>query len=183
MVPFYNIIVGNAKGILKMSLVEDAAVCSDFIAFSKQASLKFSVDEEQHIVFGVALRADFPIYRMSADKGEFYVVFTKEAIRDMYEKFMREGANNVNLNHSIDTDGCYIIQSFIKDSAKGINPTGFEDIKDGSWFVAYKIENEEVWQKVKSGEFNGFSVEGTFQLEDIDVPTDEIDDYVQSLLN
>ena len=96
---------------------------------------------------------------------------------------MREGANNVNLNHSIDTDGCYIIQSFIKDSAKGINPTGFEDIKDGSWFVAYKIENEEVWQKVKSGEFNGFSVEGTFQLEDIDVPTDEIDDYVQSLLN
>lgn len=180
MIPVYNIVVGNAKGIQKMSLVENPAVDENFIAFAKEEKLKFSVDEEQHIVFGVALRADFPIYRNDNQRGEYYVVFTKDAVRDMYEKFMMDGANNVNLNHSQDTDGCYIIQSFIKDVDKGINPTGFEDVEDGSWFCAYKIENEDVWAKVKSGDYNGFSIEGTFNLETPDV--DELDELVKSLL-
>ena len=83
----------------------------------------------------------------------------------MDERFMKEGHKSVNLQHETDTDGVYLIQSFLKDTEKGINPAGFESIADGSWFVAYKIENEQVWEKVKNGEFNGFSVEGFFDLQ------------------
>ena len=39
---------------------------------------------------------------------------------------------------------------------------GFEDVKDGSWFGSFKVENDDIWAKVKSGEFQGFSVEGIF---------------------
>ena len=39
---------------------------------------------------------------------------------------------------------------------------GFEDAPDGSAFASYFVDNEDVWQKVKSGEFKGFSVEGLF---------------------
>ena len=165
-IPIYNIILGESCGIKKMSLVEFPAVESDFIAFEKQQEeIKFSYDEQQHIVFGCALRADFPIYRYSERLGEYYVTFSAQTIKELYERFMKEGHKSVNLQHETDTDGVYLIQSLLKDTEKGINPAGFESISDGSWFVAYKIENEQVWEKVKSGEFNGFSVEGFFDLQ------------------
>ena len=65
-IPIYNIVLGESSGIKKMSLVEQPAVESDFIAFEKQQEeIKFAYAEQQHIVFGCALRADFPIYRYS----------------------------------------------------------------------------------------------------------------------
>ena len=39
---------------------------------------------------------------------------------------------------------------------------GFEDMPDGTWFISAKVDNDEVWAKVKSGEIKGFSVEGIF---------------------
>ena len=165
-IPIYNIVLGESSGIKKMSLVEQPAVESDFIAFEKQQEeIKFAYDEQQHIVFGCALRADFPIYRYSERLGEYYVTFSAQTIKELYERFMKEGHKSVNLQHETDTEGVYLIQSFLKDKNKGINPSGFESITDGSWFVAYKIENEQVWEKVKNGEFNGFSVEGFFDLQ------------------
>lgn len=186
--PIYNIILGEADGIQIMSLVDSPAVECDFLKFDKEThKIKFSVNEEQHIVFGVALRADYPIYRYSERLGEYYVVFTKETIKQLYEKFMTDGSVlNVNLNHNKMTDGVTLIQSFIKDTEKGINPVGFEDVADGSWFCAYKINNEEVWESVKKGDFNGFSVEGNFELEPAmfkkEEPKGEFDEIIDNLL-
>lgn len=178
--PIYKIVLGDAEGINMMSLVEYPAVESDFMAFSKDASLKFSIQsEDKHIVAGCALRANYPIYRNQNGK-EFYVVFTSEAIDELYQKFMIEGhISDVNLEHSENTKGVHLIQSFIKNSECGINPAGFEDCEDGSWFVFYKIDNEDVWKQVKSGTFNGFSVEGMFELE----PIDDVDIMINEILN
>jgi hypothetical protein len=56
-----------------------------------------------------------------------------------------------------------MFESFIVDSERGIQAMkGFEDAPQGSWFGSFKVENEEVWNKIKSGEFKGFSVEGIF---------------------
>jgi hypothetical protein len=163
--PIFNIVLGDAEGIQVMSLVDYPAVESNFLAFSEQKELKFSYDDEERIVFGVALRADYPIYRNDIN-GEYYVNFSKDVIKKLYEKFMIDSnMNNVNLNHSEDTDKVYLIQSFLKDTEKGISPVGFEDVNDGSWFCAYKILNEDVWQKVKAGDFRGFSVEMFAELE------------------
>lgn len=187
--PIYNIILGEADGIQIMSLVDFPAVEVDFLKFNKDShKLSFSVDDEQRIVFGCALRADYPIYRYNQRIGEYYVVFTKETIKELYEKFMTDGSVlNVNLNHDKLTDGVTLIQSFIKDTEKGISPVGFEDCADGSWFCAYKITNDEVWNSVKNGEFNGFSVEGNFELEPAQFEKQEkvgeFDELVDSLLN
>lgn len=164
--PIYNITLNGAEGIQKMSLVEYPAVEDNFLKFEDEKQLKFSIDEDKRIVFGVALRANFPIYRCDY-KGEYYVVFSPDVIRDLYEKFMIDGRFNlINLDHSKDTNGVHLIQSFIKSVKDGITPVGFEHIADGSWFVAYKIDNEDVWRSVKEGKFNGFSVEGFFNLEE-----------------
>lgn len=62
-----------------------------------------------------------------------------------------------------EVDGVTMFESWIKDSSRGVAPMkGFEDAPEGSWFGSFKVENEDVWERVKSGEFKGFSVEGVF---------------------
>lgn len=178
--PIYKIQLGDAEGIQIMSLVEHPAVESNFLAFEEQQPLQFSIDEEERIVFGVALRADFPIYRYDR-RGEYYVVFDKDTIKQLYEKFMIEGrVSEVNLEHSKKTGGVHLIQSFLKDTDNGLNPKGFEEVENGSWFCGYKIENYEVWNRIKSGELKGFSVEGFFQLEEN--KKDELEELIDELL-
>lgn len=184
--PIYNIVLGDAQGLTKMSLVEYPAVETDFLAFDKQEPMKFSLDEEQHIVFGCALRANFPIYRYDDRMGEYYVVFSTDTIKQLYEKFMKEGKTScVNLQHTEDTDGVYMIQSFLKNTPAGLSPKGFEDVEDGSWFCAYKVENEDVWNDVKEGKFKGFSVECFGELqetkEEIEEPKDEFEDLLKEI--
>lgn len=184
MLPIYDIILGNADGVQIMSLVEYPAVESDFLAFEKQEPMKFMFDDEQHIVFGCALRANYPIYRFDNRRGEYYVRFSPETIKDLYEKFMIEKrVDTVNLDHNTMIEGVHLIQSFIKDTEKGIDPIGFEDVSNGSWFTAYKILNDEVWDRVKAGEFRGFSVEGYFELEEPDEPKDAIEELIDEILN
>ena len=87
--------------------------------------------------------------------------------------------NNVNLMHDAIVDGVFEIESYIIDRDRGIMPPkGFEDVADGSWFLSYYIENEDVWQKVKSGEFKGFSIEGFF---DYKQPTEEEETFAKKL--
>ena len=90
-----------------------------------------------------------------------------------------EKINDVNLEHSKDVKGVHLIQSFIKNTETGINPIGFEDCDNGSWFVAYKIDNEDIWKEVLNGTFKGFSIEGEFELHKID----PIDALIDELIN
>ena len=75
----YYIDIDDQTGLEKMSLVEFPAVEVNFEAFADAKKLQFA-DEEKHEVFGVALLAGVPIYRYSPSMGEYYVIFTKEAI-------------------------------------------------------------------------------------------------------
>lgn len=192
--PIYKIYIDDTvSGVEKISLVHSPAVESDFLAFDEEhpeKSFKFEADEEQRIIFGCSLRADFPIYRRDTERGEFYVVFDKDTIKKINERFAKENNfNNVNLDHSEDTDGVYMTQMFIKDVEKGIDPSDFKDIEDGSLFTAYKVENDEVWEKVKNGDYLGLSVEGCFKLMEMpteqqmeEVEEDEIDKIINELL-
>ena len=97
---------------------------------------------------------------------------------------MKQGnTSNVNMMHDADKqlEGVYMFESFIVDSTRGIlAPNGFEGITEGSWIGSYKIDNEEVWQKfIKTGEFQGYSVEGMFDMESEQVS--EEDDILNTI--
>jgi hypothetical protein len=36
------------------------------------------------------------------------------------------------------------------------------DLPNGTWFVKMKIENDDLWNKIKEGELKGLSIEGYF---------------------
>lgn len=138
-------------------------------AESKLNFNKFSItNEEKRIVSGVAMVADLPIYRRDSIRGEYYVMFDREAIFKLAKKWARNGKySSVNQHHESEVKGVHLLESYLIDRERGVNPPkGFEKIADGSWFVSYLVDNDEVWAKVKDGEFKGFSVEGMFDFVD-----------------
>lgn len=149
-----------------IGLVDRPAIERNFLAFNAERQL-FSFNEEKRIISGPAMIADLPIYRNDETHGEYYVVFAKEDIAAIVQKFNAKGyLKNFNLFHDDQqqVSDVTILNSFITDATLGIvAPKSFEDVPDGSWFISVKVNNEEVWNKVKSGEIKGFSVEGIFQ--------------------
>lgn len=169
-IPVYNAIISDEEtGMFKISLVDEPAVMSNFVAFDKtRKPLMYAIaNEEKRIVRGVVMRADFPIYRYDENFGEYYIIYKADTIRQMAEKYLLESRqNDVNLMHeeNSDVDGVQMVQYFIKDTNAGVNPTGFEDIADGSLFAEFHIVNDDVWEQVKDGTFKGYSLEGVFDL-------------------
>ena len=168
--PIYEALVTSEDaGMLRISLVDLPAIESNFLSFAKEgaqpAHLYFVRDEERRIVRGVVMRADYPILRRNGDY-EYFIVFRADTIRVMAEKYLAESRqNNVDEMHNHENvDEVQMVQYFIKDTAAGIAPAGFDDIADGSLFAEFHVLNDEVWAKVKDGTYRGFSLEGAFEL-------------------
>ena len=157
----------EVEGLQAIALVDRPAIGLNYQAFAPH---KFEViNEDKRIVMGAAMIPDLPIYRRD-ERGEYYAIFKKETIKALVQKLFKENKHNVfNEEHNAFKilDGVYIYQSFITDAELGISaPSGFENVADGTWFIAAKVENDEAWAKVKEeGILKGFSVEGVFDLE------------------
>ena len=154
------------SGISFISLVDKPAIKKDFLAFSEKQNYAIQ-SEEKRIITGAAMIADLPIYRKDDERGEYYIVFSSETIWSLAKKFSREQRYSaVNTNHTDEVESLNMIESYFVNRERGINPPkGFEEVPDGSWFVSYLVDNDEVWDKVKAGEFKGFSIEGFFGVE------------------
>lgn len=183
-IPVYEAKISDKDtGMVKISLVDLPAVMSDFQAFAeaRKAQLYRIEDEDRHLVRGVVMRSDFPIYRNDGGQ-EYYLIFKADTIREMAEKYLVENRqNDVNTMHKegTDVDGVHMVQFFIK--GEGVNVEGFEDIADGSLFAEFHVTNEEVWAAIKDGTYKGFSLEGYFDVvpetdkEGIEKIVDELD--------
>ena len=167
--PVYNALVTDeGTGMFRISLVDDPAVQSNFLAFdeTKRVPMYAVSDEDRRLVLGVIMRADFPIFRRDTGFGEYYVIYKADAIRAMAERYLLEGRqNNVNLMHAegSDVEGVQMVQFFIKDTEKGVNPANF-DVADGSLLAEFHVVNDDIWAEIKAGTYKGFSLEGVFDL-------------------
>lgn len=161
----------DMTGMDAISLVKNPAVERNFLTFNdEQGKIPFKFDTDKHIITGVVALADVPIYRFNYEIGEYWVVFDKDTIQTMVEKYAKSGLlNSVNLQHDDNqfVDGIYLIESYIISKERGICPREFSDCPDGSWIASFKVENEELWNDIKNGnDLNGFSLQGIFQLEE-----------------
>ena len=178
--PIYNAEIKDERdGIIAISFVEEPAVESNFMLFGKQIPLFFANEEKRNIL-GVIMRADFPIYRRDEDGNEFYITYSADTIAKMAQKYFVSGAvNTTSINHNGETlDGVSLVQWYIKDTDKGIVPNGFDDVKDGSLFAEFHIENENLWTACKDGTFKGFSLEGYFTTEKTNLKSDKMENKI-----
>lgn len=197
-IPVYKMVVNlndDDTGMLAISLVDEPAIDVLFQAFAKEKEpMKFSIaDESEHKVTGVAIYADKYIYRWNESLGDYYVYFDRQTIENIVEKYSKENLlNSVDLQHDGEmVDGVTMIEYYIKDSSKGINPKGFEDVSDGSLFVTYKVRNDEVWKRIKDGDVRGFSIEICTDSEFVSMIQEEVfgkkkeqtfDEWIESFL-
>ena len=189
--PIYNIDINDEDetGLDAISLVQHPAIEVDFLCFNEEVKkIDFSADEDKHILTAVALRADHPIYRRNGDY-EYWVVFTKDVIRKLVTKYAKNNLfNSVNIEHNDYSfvKSAYMIESYIVDKARGIVPSEFKDIEDGSWIVSYYIDDESLWNVVKNTDaLNGLSVQGLFKLvdkQDFASQIDPIESLIDELL-
>lgn len=154
-----------------ISLVTEPAIESDFVFFNKDKTIikeAFSNDDK-HILYGAVLRPDFPIYRNDGE-NEYYLEFTSESIERMARDYMmnyRQG--NVTIQHEEYANEVFMVESWIKqdmDKDKSVSVGLDKSLPIGTWFCGFYVNNNDVWERIKSGELKGFSVEAMIDLED-----------------
>ena len=156
-------------GMLGMALVTEPAIESEFLTFNKDkvtetvvVALKDEKGNYKQIVAGLALIPDKLIYRKNGDY-EYYVFFTAEDIESIRNKFHKQKLTDVvNLQHTDETVQSYLVESYIINSEERLTEVkaqGIEDATMGSWYVQYKVEDTEVFEKALDKDINGFSIE------------------------
>lgn len=186
--PVFKMVLGE-NGIEYVALVDDPAIKELWIAMNEHkptTPIKIEmVNEEKRIIMSPMLIANQLIYRKMEGK-EFYVYFDANTIEATVQKLMKDKVTDqVNEMHkkSKIVDGVYMYQVYLVNRELGIMPPkAYKDLEDGSAIVFYKIESDEVWERVKSGEFKGISIEGNFNAEPADLTEGEVITVAQSLL-
>tara|TARA_R110002020_G_scaffold129168_4_gene289391 strand:+ start:2468 stop:3406 length:939 start_codon:yes stop_codon:yes gene_type:complete len=150
-------------GIDAISLVEQPAIESDFIAMNSQLLQFKTQDEEKRIVMGAALIPDKPIYRKNGEE-EFYVYFSKKTVRRAMELYFKNGNQaNATLEHEHTLNGLHVVESWIVEGEQDKSRMYGLEVPVGTWMVSMKVENDAIWEKfVKEGSVKGFSIEGYF---------------------
>ena len=146
----------------KKKLIEKGL--ADPSMFAKQY---FQIDnEEKKIVIGPAMVPNLKIFRKDSKGNPYYVYFSSETIAMIAEKYMR---NKYTDNNDMMHDGravkdVYVIESWIKEDENDKSVKyGYGELPVGTWFVSMKVKNPKVWEQVKEGKLNGFSVSGYFE--------------------
>lgn len=162
--------VGCDSETYAISMVESPAIESDFVALSKEEEDKVQVfleSNERHMVYGAALIPEKDIYRNNGEQ-EFYISFTKESIERMSQDFMKEyRQHEVKTDHDeVANEVCVVESWLVEDSYKDKSNALGINVPVGTWMVGMKVNNIETWERVKSGELKGFSVESMLTLEE-----------------
>jgi GTPase SAR1 family protein len=158
------ILQDDEDGVFANSLVESPAIERDFVWLNKEVAFQ-SVSDEKQLVAGPILVPNKKILRIDGEGKRYSVFFTPETIELVARKFMKNKyGDEVTLEHGNKTSGVYLTESWIiEQSAKDkSNIYGFT-LPRGTWFGVYKVDDKNIWDKVKDGTFRGFSIEGLFE--------------------
>ena len=149
-----------------VSLVEDPAIESNFIALSKQKS-SIQLENEKRLLIGAALVPNKPIYR-NVNGNEFYISFDETTIEKLAQDFLaNDYQHNITVDHQEDANDIVIVESWIKTSENDKSVSYGLNEPIGTWFIGMKVNNDEIWQRVKDGFYKGFSIEAVVGLDEL----------------
>ena len=150
-----------------ISLVSAPAIEENWVFFGKEKNnlTLAKVDEEKRMLVSPALIPDKQIFRYDPNTdSDYYVYFSKETVRKASELYLKNNNHHkATEEHTERVSGVLTVESWIIDDPKMDKSTlyGFS-LPKGTWMVKMKIENDELWSKIKSGELKGLSIEGYF---------------------
>ena len=123
------------------------------------------IDTEKQEIISPALIPDKNIYRYDAETdSDYYVYFSKDTVKNCAYSYLKNNNHHkATYQHKDRVSGVLTVESWIIEDPKMDKSTlyGFK-LKKGTWMVKMSITNSELWEKVKSGDIRGLSIEGFF---------------------
>lgn len=166
--------VGLDSECFAISLVDEPAIESNWVSLKKEKPIQVCLEkDDKHLLIGAVLIPDKPIYR-NQDHEEFFLQFSSETIEKLaHDYLMSDRIYSFTQDHEDVADNVAIVESWIKMSDNDKSKDYGIDVPNGSWLIAAKVENEDIWSRIKSGELNGFSVEALVNLDEIKLNKDK----------
>lgn len=163
--------VGNLIGDLSLvSFVRNPWHQGDYKTFSANKYVFAQANEEQRLVIGPAMRANFVSLSQDPFTGEYYNgFFSPETIKTASEIYLKNcNHTQTNLEHGEvmtknEVEGVSVVQSWLITDPQNdkANALGFKELEVGDWYIGYLIENDKFWEFFKENK-GGFSIEGMF---------------------
>jgi len=151
-------------GVEAISIVENPAIESDFVALKDQEIKLAEVDADKKILMGALLIPNKPIYR-NGDEGDYYIYFSKDTVQKASQLYLQNGyQHNSTLEHNETLKGLTLVESWlVEDEVQDKSRKYGLNVPVGTWMGAVKVNNNEIWQEyVKTNKVKGFSIEGYF---------------------
>jgi len=152
------------SGVEAISVVENPAIESDFVALKTEEIKLAEVSKEKRILMGAVLIPEKPIYRRNGE-DEYYIYFSKDTVVKASQLFFKNGnQSNWTLEHSKPIKGLTVVESWIvEDLQKDKSSIYNLSVPIGTWMASIKVDNDEIWNDyVKTGKVKGLSLEGYF---------------------
>ena len=171
----------EAIGVEAISVVENPAIESDFIALNNQEIKLAEINKEKRLLMGALLIPQKPIYRKTG-KEEYYIFFSRKTVERASQMYLQNGNQSQStLEHDKQLKGLTLVESWIvEDKEKDKTALYGLDVPVGTWMGSVKVDNDEIWNDyVKSGKVKGFSIEGYF-ADKLERPKEEIEENLSA---
>ncbi len=122
----------------------------------EEASIAKSYDLEKRLFTAVVLRPN-----VEDAHGDIYDEDVVEKACHNYNEFCSQG----NVQHLIQTPLVVPVESWI---AKASHPLGEGAVISGDWLMTVRVDDDELWDMCKKGDFTGFSVGCSSLVEKLD---------------
>tara|TARA_B110000483_G_C18102176_1_gene506264 strand:- start:34 stop:621 length:588 start_codon:yes stop_codon:yes gene_type:complete len=165
----------EAIGVEAISVVENPAIESDFIALNNQEIKLAEINKEKRLLMGALLIPNKPIYRKNG-KEEYYIFFSKDTIARASQMYLQNGNQSQStLEHDKQLKGLTLVESWIvEDKEKDKTALYGLDVPVGTWMGSVKVDNDEVWNEyILTKKCKGFSIEGYF-ADKLERPNEEL---------
>ena len=171
---------GETEGIYALGMVYDPAMQDNFVALS-QEEIKLSIDEEKRMVFGAVLIPNKEILRVDGEGNSFALRFSEDTIEQLGHDWIAKGSHvNFSEQHEKKIEGLAAVEMWtVKDPNNDTSNFYGKTYPKGTLVALSKVNNDDTWSKIKSGEINGYSIEAILGLEEINLKqqltmTDEV---------
>jgi hypothetical protein len=172
-----------------MSTVVSPAVKSTLVMFSDEKMLLEFADDEKQIIYSVAMRPNVLIPRENIKGEPANVFYTEETADALLQNFFQK---NNHQGGTIDHGGEIVKDMFIFSAWKVLDPARDAatvmglDVKRGDIVMGQKVNNPEVWKRIKNKELTGFSFEAILNpvlIETkIEMTKEEIDERIKEVI-
>ena len=172
------------NGVDAISIVENPAIQTDFVALKGQDIKLAQVSKEKRLLLGPVLIPNKPILR-NADGEDYYIYFSKDTVEKASQMYLKEGnQKNASLEHEYKLKGLTLVESWIVQDEVYDKSRLYDNTKEvplGTWMGAIRVDSDEVWNDyVKSGVVKGFSIEGYF-ADKTERPKESINDLLKEI--